>query len=223
MSENDTIMRPSLQELMKKIKKKTVFIIGGGPSAQTVDFNLLQDELVICINDAYRDFPNATMIYWVDDSWAATNYDNLKQHKCKLIFTSKLKRYVTPNPNKEPVTTVGTFVLKRTGDYGYDPTPDCVMGNNSGVQVLNLVVNMKPENVILIGYDMKRVGNKSHYHEQERPYVRDQIYNDVFTPSINSLAEGMKSVGNGVNVINANPTSAARCFPFGDYTDFLKH
>ena len=216
-------MRPSLQALMKKIKGKTVFIIGGGLSAQNVDFNLLQDEVVICINDAYRDFPNATMIYWVDDNWVSENYDNLKTHKCKLRFCSKHAQYINYKNNPDPRSISEGYIIRRTGDYGFDPNPDCLMGNNSGVQVLNLVVNMKPKNVILIGYDMKRVDGKSHYHDQERPYVKDEIYSGQFVPSMDALAKGMKDTGTRVNVINATPDSALRCFNFGVYTDFLKH
>ena len=139
---NDTTMRQSLQALMKKIKGKTVFIIGGGPSARHVDFQDLQDELVICINDAYLDFPNATAIYWMDDVWAAENLDGLTNHRCDLIFTSKKSHNVNYIKTDDPKTTAGSFVLKRTGFYGFDPNVDCVMGNNSGVQALNLTINI---------------------------------------------------------------------------------
>jgi len=216
-------MRPSLQALMKKLKRKNVFIIGGGMSVLNVDLSLLQDEVVVCINDAYRDFPNATAIYWVDESWASENYDNLKQHACQLRFTSKHTQHLNYKRRPDPTTIANGFVLRRTGDAGYDPNADCVMGNNGGVQVLNLVVNMRPSNVILIGYDMKKEGNRSHYHNEERPFIKDQIYSDQFIPSIMALSREMKKSGCKVNIINANPNSAVRCFEFGEYTDFLKH
>jgi hypothetical protein len=219
-------MRPSLQALMKKIKRKTVFIIGGGPSAMDVDFSILQNELVVCINDAYRDFPDATAIYWVDDSWGANNYDNLVAHNCNLIFTSRPAHHISYLRNPDPTTVCNTYMLKRTGEHGFNPTPDCLMGNNSGVQVLNLIVNMKPETIVLIGYDMRTVvvGKKtrSHYHDEERPPIGEHIYTDLFTPSMKALAKGMKELGSKVRIINANPESAVRCFEFGDYTTFLK-
>jgi hypothetical protein len=207
---------------MKIIKRKTVFIIGGGPSARDVDFSILQNELVVCVNDAYRDFPDATAIYWVDDSWGSNNYDNLIAHKCNLIFTSKPDQHISYQRKPDPTTICNTYVLKRTGEHGFDPNPDCLMGNNSGVQVLNLVVNMKPETVVLIGYDMRTVNRRSHYHDQERPYIKETIYTDLFTPSMKALAKGMKESGSKVRIINANPESAVRCFEFGDYTTFLK-
>ena len=214
-------MRQSLQDFMKKIKGQTVFIIGGGASAKNVDFNLLQNETVVCINDAYRDFPNATAIYWVDETWAAENYDNLKVHNCQHRFTSKPSQHISYDVNNDPKTLGNSYILKRTGDIGYDSNPDCVMGNNSGVQVLNLVINMKPKTIVLIGYDMKITNKETHYHNQPRPFIGSHIYNDMFIPSIMGLYKGLSSSDSRVEIINANPDSGVRCFNFGCYTDFL--
>lgn len=217
-------MRPSLQAFMKKIKSKTVFIVGGGPSAKNVDFALLQNEIVICINDSYEDFPNATGIYWVDESWVSENYDSLILHNCKMKFTSKPSQHISYAVNGDPVGICKAAILKRTGDFGFDENIDCIMGNNSGVQVLNLVVNMKPKKVILIGFDMKKDGNSTHYHNKARlPANYDTIYTDLFIPSMNALAKGMKKSGCRVKIINANTDSGIRCFEFGEYTDYLSN
>jgi hypothetical protein len=214
-------MRASVALLMNKLEDQTVFIIGGGPSAKLVDFSLLQNKVVICINDSFIDFPNATMIYWVDDSWAAENSDKLQKHPCKLRFTSKPSQHINYAKTSDPKTQCDGYVLKRTGDFGYNPSPDCLMGNNSGVQVLNLVVNMKPKNVVLIGYDMRTVNRKSHYHNKPRLPISDNIYTDLFIPSMKALYKGMVKYGCTVNVVNATPGSAIQCFPFVDYKDYL--
>lgn len=214
-------MRPSLQELMKKIKGKTVFIVAGGPSASDVDFSLLQDELVICINDSYEDFPKALALYWVDESWIAEEYDYVRNANYPFVFTSKLYHHISYDINPDPTGSCSTYILRRKGDFGYAPEPDCVMGNNSGVQVLNLIVNMKPQTIVLIGYDMKKKGKQTHYHDKSRlPPSRD-IYSELFIPSMNSLHKGMKEHKVKTLIINANIDSGIRCFEFGDYTDFL--
>lgn len=217
-------MRPSLQAFMKAIKGKTVFIIGGGPSARNVDFSLLQDEVVVCINDSILDFPNATAVYWVDETWASENFDLLKSHPVPHRFTSKPSQHITYARNGDPKTIANAAIIRRTGDSGYDPAPDQLCGNNSGVQVLNLVVNMKPKRIVLIGFDMKRdkETRATHYHNKPRLPIQDYIYNDLFVPSMNALAKGMQKNGCAVEIINANPNSALRCFKFGDYTDYLR-
>lgn len=214
-------MRPSLQEFMKKVKGKTVFIVGGGPSATHVDFSLLQDEVVVCINDSYEDFPKATALYWVDETWIAEEYDHVRNAKYPFVFTSKPYHHISYEIKADPTGSCSTYILRRKGDFGYAPEYDCVMGNNSGVQVLNLVVNMKPQAVVLIGYDMKKQGRQTHYHGKPRtPYGRD-IYGELFIPSMNALHKGMVEHGNKVKIINANSDSGIRCFEFGEYTDFL--
>lgn len=217
-------MRPALQELQKKIKNKTVFIIGGGPSAKTVDFSLLQNEVTISINDAYAWYPNTTAVYWVDESWASENYDKLKLHNCKLLFTSKPSQHINYDVNNDPKAILNTNILKRTGDFGYDPSPDCVMGNNSGTQAINLCVNMKPERIVLIGFDMKlNEHNESHWHNRPRLPIPPRVYNNLFVPSTIALAKGIAEHKCRVEIINTCRDSALQCFKFGDYTDYLTH
>ena len=214
-------MRQSLQDFMKKIKGKTVFIVGGGPSAADVDFSLLQNEVVVCINDSYADFPNAVALYWVDESWIAEEYDKVRNAKYPFVFTSKPYHHISYIPKPDPTGSCSTYILRRKGDFGYTSEYDCVMGNNSGTQALNLVVNMKPQTVVLIGFDMKKRGRETHYHRKPRlPHQRD-IYSELFIPSMNSLHIGMKGHGVKVKIINACPDSGIRCFEFGDYMDFL--
>ncbi len=87
--------------------------------------------------------------------------------------------------------------------------------------MLNLVVNMKPKNIILIGYDMKRKGRQTHYHNKPRlPHTRD-IYKELFIPSMTALHKGMVENNTKTVIINANKDSGIVCFPFGDYTDYL--
>lgn len=195
--------------------------MGGGPSAKEADFELLQNEITFSINDSFDDFPNTTAIYWVDDSWASENYDKLKSHPCKLLFTSRKAQQVKYDKNDDPRSLLNATVLKRTGDFGYAPEPDCVMGNNSGTQVLNLCINMKPKTIVLMGFDMKLKDNKSHYHDKWRPPIQPRIYNNLFVPSTDALAKGAASHGNRVRIVNSCHDSALRCFEFGNYKDFL--
>ena len=221
--EDNTTMRPALQELQRKIRGKNVFLIGGGPSAKLLDLSLLQNEITISLNDAYEKFPNTTAIYWVDDSWCSENYDKLKFHNCKLLFTSRRAQHIRYDKNSDPRGLLNSTILKRTGDFGYDPKPDCVMGNNSGTQAINLCVNMKPKTIILIGFDMKLTNNKSHWHDKFRLPIQPRVYNDLFIPSTEALAKGIREHGSGVEIVNANPESALRCFKFGEYTDYLEN
>ena len=64
--------------------------------------------------------------------------------------------------------------------------------------------------IILMGFDM-RPGN---WHALHRlPHVDGQ-HRDRFIPAIEAMASPLE--GAGVTVINTNPDSALRCFPFAD-------
>jgi len=217
-------MRPSLQHFMNKIKGKTVFMVGGGDSISSmVDFSLLQNELVFCINDSYMDIITPVGLYWVDDTWMSERYEKLKEYTDMDIFTSKTASHINYDIKNDPRTLGNTIILKRISDFGYAPDFDTVCGNNSGVQALNFVVNMSPSNVILLGYDMRRGDTgRTHYHDEYRPHIPDDVYSTLFLPSINKFAKEYKESGKSVNIYNANPDSAVRCFNFCDYRDFIK-
>lgn len=204
---------------MKQIRHKTVFIVGGGSSIKDIDFKELDNEITVSINDAYKYLPNTTAIFWVDDSWISENYDNVMSHPCQLRFTSKFAQHIRLNKDSDPRGIADATILRRTGDFGYDPDVNNVMGNNSGTQALNLVVNMKPKRIILLGYDMNPTG---HFHDGKRPAIRPDIYTDLFIPSTRELAKGIKKMNVDVEIINANPYSGLNYFKFDDYKNYLK-
>ena len=49
-----------------------VFIIAGGKSAGRVKPSSLHGEVVLSINDAFKDF-RSSILYWMDKSWADNN------------------------------------------------------------------------------------------------------------------------------------------------------
>jgi hypothetical protein len=211
-------MRKSLQELHDKVAGRDVFIIGGGPSFNLIDKSLLDDKLVVCINSAYKEFSNATMLYWCDESWACNHLDNLDKHPCKLRFTGRhtADNYIA----KDLRGTGGAAVVKRTGDFGLDCDPNHIKGNNSGAQVINLLANMKVHRMILLGYDMNMKNGKTHWHGGHGLAMSPHIYSDLFIPSVASMAPGLKNLG--VDVVNCSEGSALECFRKQRLEDFLK-
>ena len=211
-------MYEGLQHLKREVKNKTIFIFGGGASLQDFDYSTVEDEITFAINDAYRFLPNAKVIYWVDDTWISENYENVMAHKCQYRITSKFSQHLG---NRVTKGIANSIILKRTGDAGFDPDIECVRGNNSGVQILNLAINLKPKNIVLLGYDMKKTNKKTHFHTFRRPHIKDSIYTDLFIPSINSLAQDFKQKYFTINIVNANHDSAVKCFKFEDYKNYI--
>ncbi len=208
-------MRPSLQEFYNKVSGRTVYVIGGGPSYNEIDKSLLKDKSIICINTAYKEFPDATALYWCDESWVAKHYDNIMNHPCPLRFTARHSAdgYI----QKNLCVTGNATVLKRSGDYGLDMDVNNVRGNNSGAHVINLLANMRVHRIVLIGFDMSLQNRKSHWHEGHGLPMGNHIYDELFIPSINSMAPGLKNMK--IDVVNCSLKSALNCFPKVEFKD----
>lgn len=205
---NNSKMRDKLQRLHELVSGKQVFVIGGGPSVKDVNLDLLKDKLVICLNNAYQLFPNATALYWCDESWVAKHYDNILSHPCPLRFTARhtADAYIS----KDIQATGNATVLKRTGDFGLDMDINCVRGNNSGAHVLNLLGNMRVRQIVLLGYDMSLHNRNSHWHSGHGLPMSNYIYDDLFIPCINSMAPCLKNLK--VDVVNCSDRSVLTCF-----------
>lgn len=208
-------MRPQLQELYNNFFGQDVFIVGGGYSIKSVNLNYLLDKKVIAINTAFEYLPNATALLWSDSSWLGinNNLNKLTDHKCKLRFNPK--KHGQGHIQKNILTSGGATVLLATGDYGFDPNIDNVRGNNSGVQALNLAINMKPKRIFLIGFDMRSNPLKpaeTHFHDKHQLVVRPNTYANLFIPSMVSLATEIKKLNINTEIINCSPTSALACF-----------
>lgn len=205
---NSSKMRDKLQRLYDKISGRTVYVIGGGPSFKTVDKKLLNDKLIVCINNAYKEFENPTALYWADESWVGKHYDHVLSHPCQLRFTARHSAdgYIL----KDTQATCNSTVLKRTGDFGIDMNVDHVKGNNSGAHVINLLANMKVRKIVLLGYDMKLNKGHSHWHEGHGLPMGNYVYDDLFIPSINSMAPILKNLK--IEVVNCSADSSLKCF-----------
>lgn len=209
-------MRPAIRELFQKTFQKDVFIVAGGPSLREFDFSRLRNKVTIAINSSYERLPEATALYWADDPWAAENYDSLLAHPCKLRFHARFS--VSDDVMNNKLGTGLSTLLRRTGVYGIDPCKDNVRGNNSGAHALNLIANMRPSRIILLGYDM-RATKHLHWHDYAKVPPYHGMYKDEFVPCIESMAEPIAK--SGIKVINCSMESALMCFEKDTIENYL--
>lgn len=209
-------MRPIIQEIFHKFSGTDVFIIGGGNSLKGFDFSKLIGKNVVALNSAYKYVDENAVLFWGDAGWGATNSHILKEHPSKYKLSCRPIVNITRNMLGES----GETFLHKTGNYGYDPNPECVMGNNSGANAINFVVNMNAKRIILLGFDMGFVNGRSHFHDDHTQPVSSLTYPELFIPSIKSLANEFKKYRT-VEVINCSNASNLKCFSFGNIQDYL--
>ena len=203
-------MRKYLQDMYNLMAGRQVFIIGGGRSLHDFDFSQLNDKTCIAINAAIIDVPKASCAYWADESWAANNLKYLDKFDSPYRFHGRHCAEAMISRDSRGVAEC-TYLLK-TGDFGLDLNPDNVKGNNSGAHAINFAVNMGAKEIVLLGFDMKYIERKSHYHDRHQLTVREDIYSDLFVPCIEQMAGEIKKYKK-VDIINCSLKSSLKCFP----------
>lgn len=185
---------------------EAVFVIGGGPSVKGFDFSRLKGRRIIAVNNAGLDLvPWADVLFWADARWFDWNHGRLGEHKGALKIARKRPHIETGHDIK----TV-RFTPRRLSHWH-----DAVGGWCGGSSAINLAYLMGAKVIVLMGFDM-RPGN---YHADHKlPHVEGQ-HRDKFIPALEAMAPQLERAG--VTVLNTNPRSALRCFPFADIEELL--
>lgn len=205
---------------------ETICILGCGPSRNLVDMERLRasGHRVIAINDSFRVAPWADLLYYCDAQWWESRSLEVVQtwgtkqhcakgiiHQCGMIVTME---------NHESGT--GHYRLRNTGPTGFDPDPSCLRhGSNSGYQAVHLSMHLGVKKIILCGYDMRCVGDQLHAEPRpERQTVAGfnltlQVMLEKWPSIVEPLAE------RGIEVLNASPGSALKCWPIVEPSSIL--
>jgi hypothetical protein len=186
----------------------TVFILGGGPSINTTNFDLIKDKPVIGVNDAYLLGEWVDICWFGDCRWYYWHKDRLKQYS-GLVAT-----HCGQLLGKDPRVKVCT----RGKPAGIENKAHCVSWNrNSGASAINFAYQLGAKSLVLLGYDMRRVNEKPNWHDNhpsphKNPYTG---FLRVF-PIIAKDAKALK-----MEIVNCTPGSKMDCFPIYELEDYL--
>jgi hypothetical protein len=192
-------------------KGETIYLIGGGPSLKGFDFNKLKGKKTIAINKAFLHVPFADVLYWTDTrvyQWYSKQIDAF----------SGLKVTNKPNPIKSDIIN-----LLNTGKTGLETKNNGLRhGNNSGYAAINLAYHLGASKIILLGYDMGNVKNRTHWHDGYNiPKSKDNLYQTSMLPNFDTLVEPLKK--KNVEILNANLNSNITCFKKIDLKSSLNY
>lgn len=192
----------------------TVALIGGGPSLTLQQVELVRAARLPCItmNNSYLIAPFADIHYFADYHWWTWHRDreefkNFGGQKCTIEGTGML------------VSDASVFMLHNYGREQLSDTPNGLhTGLNSGFQTLNIAYLAGAKRVLLLGYDMKFQGKKTHWHEGHPQKTPENNYS-MYARRFNSAVPQLKRAG--VEVINCSPDSALSAFPRGNLESVL--
>lgn len=184
---------------------QTVFLLGGGPSLVDVDATRLRGLNVMAINSSCVVAPWAPFLFFTDTNWFDDHRRVVEEWPGVVVTSSRQAKEALPDKlhrihlEMMPEFTKGQPTLK--------------FGRSSGHTAISLSVSMGAIRVILLGYDMRRVGGRSHFHD-EYGTEDDKMYRDDFLVHFTGWNEAARRCG--VRIINCTPDSALREFPMGD-------
>lgn len=223
----DRLFRPHKQNLLHSKmpsgiwKGRRCFLIGGGPSLKGFDFSQLKGELVITVNRAFEDC-----------SWSAINIcqdarvfgwyeggDLGEEARKKFASYKGYKTWLNVQafPFPEDIYQID---LCHVSDFNYKNYSGGIPPHgNSGLNALCVAACLGADPIYLLGFDMK--GSDKHTANYHKGYPT-QDSDNVYPQFIQDFKNAMGAFNPGSRVINLNPDSALRCFPFGRFEDLPK-
>lgn len=192
-------------------KGQTVVILAGGPSLTREQVEIVMqvgsgnlDVRVIAINNAYELAPWADILYFCDDRWYEWHREEVQAFKGMRVTLENLKLQ----------NEIEVRALRDYGVVGFAPRNDGVSnGRNSGYQALHLAAWLGAARVLLLGYDMRPIDGRQHWHEEHRVRTPANIFAGWIS-AFDSIASDLTR--RGVEVINCSPGSALKAFPCMD-------
>jgi uncharacterized Rossmann fold enzyme len=187
---------------------KRCFIIGGGPSIANTNLDLIKKEFVIGVNMAYK------LGTWID-IWMFGDSDIYKNNK------EAIEKW----PNRI-VSCAGAAKNNKKIEHYYRCRKHNIcfeekhlafpnVGANSGATAINFAIREGFEQVILLGFDMRIVDGKHHYHNYYKTQPRDDAYKRFLLHFVEIAKEAK------IEIINATPDSALNVFPKARLEDIV--
>jgi hypothetical protein len=192
-------------------------LVGGGPSLEGFKWDTLRGYRTIGINLAFKSFTptiafsmDTRFLRWMQDGeYGPGTWE-------KFLTEPKYRAWLLTYTATVPA---GIHVIKVFKNYkhgidhmSFRMDEGIGHGINSGFGALNLAIVLGANPIYLLGYDMKhRADGKTHHHgghpRKQDPEVLEK-FKRIFVTHAPEIAK------RGVRVINLNPNSALRCFPF---------
>lgn len=202
-------------------KDRRCFIIGGGPSVNDIDLSCLKGELTIGINRAFE-FMDPSIIFsmdarfweWLEKcAWGQGTLDRFNRYDQGIrCFVDMARMRLYPPELMLLDNYRGRDLLSPTLSEGVKTA------GNSGYAALNLAILLGCNPIYLVGYDMRggTDGQQANYHSGYPKSQSATIYPNIMIPGFVQASSEMLS---RAQIVNLNPQSALRCFPFQEFEE----
>lgn len=179
-------------------------IAASGPSLKREDLEYIRGKArLIVINQTYELALWADYVYYADFSFYEKHFRGLR------AFSGRRLTCNFGRDCRRPV--IGDKIFWAGKQTGLSPFPYLSTGKNSGYQAINAAIHLGAKRLFLLGYDMKKIKGKAHWHADENlPYMHEGFYEKTFLPYFETMVSPLNRLG--IKVYNCNMGSAIDCF-----------
>lgn len=191
-------------------------VAASGPSLTQAIADQCGGQRIVAVNDAYRLFPFADVLYACDAGW----YD--LHAGCRDFRGERWTSHsLSPKNDKTMVADrLGLRVIEGRDGIGFSRDPAHVhYANNSGFQAVNLALLWGADPVVLVGFDMRAIDKRTHFFGNHKAPLRDGGQYGKWAANFAKAAEMLWHPR--PTIINATPGSALTCFPIMSLAEAL--
>lgn len=194
---------------------KIIFCLGSGPSLNLISAEEWEGlgkaqenygSVLLAVNSSIkkpRQFGlESDALFFTDESWFWDNESLVREFKGLKFTTSRRAKEDYLDLMRIDNRTMDEF------EVGSGRLKD---GRSSGHRAVSLSVMLGAKIVILLGYDMRVIEGKSHFHNEYSNTESEKEYAQGFVPSFDKWYE--KALKVGCQILNATPNSAVKEFP----------
>lgn len=150
------------------------------------------------------------MIYFADHHWWTW-------HKDRKKFIEHPATKVSIQNTGAMVDDADVHMLRNGGTEGISADPKAIRtGQNGGYQAINIAILAGASRILLIGYDMKYTGGRSHWHG-DHPVTVPEAWYSSYKKHFERLAKAPP-----VPIINCTLDTAIEGFPRGEIEEVLQ-
>lgn len=191
-----------------------VFVVGGGVSLQSFNWDLLKDEWTIGCNDAFLEGKDLIKLcFFGDDKWFKVHKKELALYAQSggVVFTS------CPQLQRTNLKWIWTLVRKSRGFH-----VDALGWNmNTGASAINLALLLGARRIFLLGFDMHLTEGRSNYHENNLDKPNAGVHKQHLK-AMRILDKHLENKFPGREVINVTNDSSLNIFPKVNLDLFFK-
>lgn len=174
---------------------------------------------MIAVNDAYRLFPFAPMLYSCDERW--WDYHAGCRGFGGERWSSQGDK--TRNDKRACAQRHGLNLIRGCDGDGFSLDPSLIhYGDNSGFQAVNMAGHALGwrGRVVLVGFDMRMIDGKRHFFGEHPEGLRRTTAGYKRWPK--HFEAAAKVLPAGIEIVNCTPGSALTCFRSMSLADALR-